>query len=132
MPLRQEHSERAATTKNELDGHTLADFNKILLRAIEETIVGLTGPSVLDSLYAGLQKFHSITRDMLPNNLQVLSGILSTTFGPNSSRVVTRRIAVALYARLKIRFTEYPDYDLVAYVEEAKRLAGISSKALET
>jgi len=117
-----EHTECAATTKDALEGQALADFNKTLLRAIEETIVGLTGPSVLNSLYAGLQKFHSVTRDTLPSNLHVLSEILSSTFGFNSSKVVTRRIAVALYARLKIPFTENPNYDLISYVEDAKRL----------
>ena len=116
-----EHSECAATAKVQLEGHTLADFNKTLLRAIEETIVGLTGPSVLNSLYAGLQKFHSVTRDTLPTNLHVLSEILSSTFGLNSSKVVTRRIAIALYARLKIPFTENPNHDLISYVEDAKR-----------
>ena len=106
----------------ELQGSDLAEFNRTLLRAIEETIVGLTGPSVLNSLYANLQKFHSISRETLPDNLPVLSEILSTTFGKDASKVVGRRIAIALYARLKIRFAEVQNHSLVAYVHEAMRL----------
>jgi hypothetical protein len=101
--------------------HSEDKFNQTLMRAIEETIVALTGPSVLNSLYANLQNFHSIKRDMLPDNLHVLSGVLTATFGKDASKVVSRRIAIALYARLRIHFSDIPSYSLTRYVEDAKR-----------
>jgi hypothetical protein len=121
FPTREQSEDASATEVEPIRDSLLAEFNQTLLRAIEETIVGLTGPSVLNSLYANLQKFHSITRDMLPDNLHVLSGILTATFGKDASKVVSRRIAIALYARLRIRFSDIPSHSLTKYVEYAKR-----------
>ena len=106
-------------------GQGLADFNEALLNAIDVTVVALTGPSVLGSLYQHLKEFHDISRDDLPNHLDKLLVVLSGIFGTKGLRTISRAIAVELYFRLKISFLKN-DYTLQEYVENAKRELGVS------
>ena len=106
-------------------GQGLADFNEALLKAIDVTVVALTGPSVLASLYQHLKEFYDISREDLPNHLDKLLDVLSGIFGTRGLRTISRAIAVELYFRLKISILKN-NYTLQQYVEDAKKQHGLS------
>jgi putative aminopeptidase FrvX len=75
---------------------------------------------VVDALYAHLETFHSISRDELPNRLDVLFSALEKIFGVRGSQTITKAIAKKFYLKLGLEFTDNPSRTLVEYVDQAK------------
>lgn len=113
--------QQAEKLTNPLSETPSRDFEDALMKAIDEVILALLGPGVLQSLYTHLDKHHSITRDDLPYRLDMLFTLLEETLGVQSARTIGRTIAKAFYSRLKIEFRSSPNHTLLDYVEEAKR-----------
>ena len=57
----------------------------------------------------------------LASRLDILTGVLESTFGPTGARTIGRAIAKRLYWKLGIQFPQRDEYKLQDYVEEAKR-----------
>ena len=98
----------------------LEHFHVLLLESIDETITALLGKGVLDSLYLHLERFCAITKDELPNRLEVFLSILEKTFG-SSGKTIGKAIAKRFYSKLQLEFDEKANHSLLEYVEEAKR-----------
>ncbi|MGA2627574.1 MAG: hypothetical protein ABSF63_11050 [Candidatus Bathyarchaeia archaeon] len=95
-------------------------FNDALVESIDETITELLSRAVVDALYAHLETFHSISRDELPNRLDVLFSALEKIFGVRGSQTITKAIAKKFYLKLGLEFTDNPSRTLVEYVDQAK------------
>jgi hypothetical protein len=97
------------------------DFNGSLKRAIDDSVRGVFGPSVLETLYRVLDEKYSVTPDELPYRLETLWDVLEHGLGHVSARTVGRSIARLFYTRAGLKFVSNPDWKLEDYVEEAKR-----------
>jgi len=91
--------------------------------SIDETITALLSGGVLKALYEHLEKAHSISREDVPDRLEVLHSTLRETFGPAGSKTISRMVAKMLYGKLGLVFVDHignPGPTLIEYVEEAK------------
>lgn len=98
----------------------------MVFRCIDETLAGVLGFVVRDSLYLRLLTNLSVTRDDLPKHLDGLQTILDDSFGVGPAKVLSRAIARRLYSELQLTFVDNPKFGLPEYVAEAK------GKLLET
>lgn len=120
-PEPAEDSESIRTRDERLQGVGLHDFDRVLIKAIEETISSLLSKRVLDALYEHLARYHSITRDELPVRLETLHAVMGQAIGYTASATIERAIARGLYSRLNMRFKNSSSSTLLEYVNEAKR-----------
>jgi hypothetical protein len=95
------------------------DFNSLLLECIQETITALLSQQVTESIFAHLKATHNISKEDVPNSLNLLTSTLEMTFG-SSAKIVGKAIAKRLYARLGLEFSNDHRRTLVDYVEQAK------------
>lgn len=94
------------------------DFNDFVFRSIDETLAEVLGVTIRDAIY-----FKEGRRtEELPSHIKSLSAILEKTLGPGLTRTILLTITKRLYSELHIAFSEKPNFDLVDYVEEAKRI----------
>jgi hypothetical protein len=98
------------------------DFDRILVESIDETITALLSEQVANALYSYLQRVHSISKHEIPNRLGTLSSTLEKTFGPPSSKTISRAIAKKLYTKLDLTFPKHDSsiLTLLEYVQEAE------------
>jgi hypothetical protein len=108
------------------------EFNEALIEAIDETISELLSGSVVNAIYAHLEKVYSITKSEVPNRPELLFSALEKTFGVNGSRTISKAIARKLYAKYGFPFNGNPGRKLPEYVEEAKSTLGERARGLVT
>jgi hypothetical protein len=97
-------------------------FNKILLECIDETILNLLSKKVEDALYAHVERVWSVSRDEIPDRLDVLSRTLEDTFGATGSLTISRAIAKRLYSKLEMDDIPVPPArTLKEYIENARK-----------
>jgi len=102
-------------------GEALDDFNKKLLKAINEGIFSLLGQGALHSLDEYLKENYSISPSEWAGHLDLLLGMLEKCLGSVAGRTIGRTIAKRFYWQLGMEFTSIPSYTLSDYVENAKR-----------
>jgi len=102
------------------------DFNRLLVQAIDETLIALFSVQVAERLYAHLQDHYSITKNEIPYRLDTLLSTLQNIFGPGG-RIVGRAMASRFYSHLSLRFEDNATKTLPEYVEEAKAMLQSSS-----
>ncbi len=95
------------------------DFNKELVRSIDETIANLLGQSVVPAFHEHLRKFYDITDDEIPYRISTVSASLQRTFGL-SFKTIEKAVAKRFYFNLNLEFAEKTGHGLLDYVEEAK------------
>ena len=105
---------------------TVKEFNDLLLESIDESVAVLLSRQVVDALYVHLQTVHSITRDDVPNRLDILIAALQRTLG-SGALTVGKVIARAFYLKLQLEFTNDPNRTLLEYVDEARKKLQIVS-----
>lgn len=103
-----------------IQGPSPENFNKDLLKAINEAVFSLLGQGALYSLTAYLKEHYAISPSEWPDHLDVLLGLLRSCLGPASERTVGRAIARRFYLKLNMQFTENSTYTLIDYVNKAK------------
>lgn len=101
-------------------GAALDNFNKDLLKAINETVFGLLGQAALESLSKYLSERYSISPSEWPHHLDLILRVLGHCLGPATEKTVGRAIAKTFYFKLKMEFANSPSYSLIDYVEKAK------------
>jgi hypothetical protein len=99
---------------------TLQDFNKELLKAINETFFSLLGQGALYSLTDYLKQHHSISPSEWPDHLDLLLGFVGSCLGSATEKTVGRAIAKRLYWKLGMEFTNNPTYTIFDYIHDAK------------
>jgi len=99
---------------------TEEEFNDALIETIDQTITTLLSRRVVDALYVHLWTTYSISKGEIPSKLDTLFSTLEKTFGPRSSKTISKAIARKLYARLMLTFSDNHDRTFLEYVEDAK------------
>ena len=97
-------------------------FDDEVRLAVNSSVLGLVGESVLTALYRHLKYYHAISPEEVPYHLDILVGILQETFGQVGSRTVGRAIAKRFYFRMGLKFVEIKEYTLQDYLERAKNM----------
>ena len=93
------------------------DFDDLVFRSIDETLAEALGVTIRDAIY-----FKEGRRsEELSSHIKSLSSVLEKTLGPGLTRTIFLIIAKRLYSELHIAFAEERNFDLVDYVEEAKK-----------
>lgn len=96
------------------------ELNSAFLESMDEAITRLLSQEVVDALYSDLKNKRSINREQIPDNLPTLCIVLEKYFGIGA-RTIGRAIARRLYSKLGLEFVSMGDYQLINYVEGAKR-----------
>lgn len=95
-------------------------IDDLVSKCVDETLAGVLGSLVRDSLYLTFLTRLSVTREELPKHLDSLDAMLVENFGSRAAKVLSKAIARRLYSELNLTFEENPQFWLPEYVEEAK------------
>ena len=96
------------------------EFDRLLVRSLDESFSAILGEIPKKTFYDGLEKNHAIARNRIPDRLNEFTAALETVFGVACSKVIVRIIVKRLYSNLGLTFIERPDWRLLDYVTEAK------------
>ena len=97
-----------------------SSIDAVVIRIIDETLVGVFGVAVRDSVYRALLTQFSVRREEMAGQLDTFQTLLEKGFGPRTAKVLSRGIAKRLYSELHLTFVENPTFGLPEYLEEAK------------
>jgi hypothetical protein len=97
---------------------TEANFNSLLIMAIDETVRNLLGVTVVQSLHEHLLKFYGVKVDQIPNQLPLVHAAFEKAFAVGS-KTLEKYAAKRFYEHLSLPF-EDQRCGLSAYVEKAK------------
>jgi len=103
-----------------LQGAAQENFNKELLKAINEAVFSLLGQGALHSLSDYLKEHYSISPIEWPDHLDSFLGFIGSCLGPAAEKTVGRAIAKRFYWKLGMEWTDNPSYTLFDYVHKAK------------
>jgi len=95
------------------------NFDRLLVKAIDETMADLFGPVVVQSLHDHLLKFYEVRMEEVPHKLDTLTSTLDRTFGA-SSKTICKAITRKFYAKLGLAFYDNPGGTLPENVERAR------------
>ena len=99
----------------------MADFNMKLRAAIDETMTGLLGKGVTETLQEHLTKEYDLPPDKIPYRLDAFSEVLDTVFGPAGSRTIRCAITKDFYSKIGLPIVKKEDYRLQDYIELARK-----------
>lgn len=77
----------------------------------------MLGRRAREAIYDHLERKCYMARDEMPQRLGELCNVLETNFG-KGGKTIERTIARRYYSKLEKKFTDYPGYTLVDYVEK--------------
>jgi hypothetical protein len=100
---------------------TEANFNNLLVMAIDETVADLLGDVVVQSLHEHLLKFYGVRVDQIPNQLPLVHSAFEKAFAVGS-KTIEKHAARRFYEHLRLQFVEAQGCTLPAYVEKAKAM----------
>jgi len=89
-----------------------------LLEAVDEGLL-VPGEIVRKAIYERIERSYQLKREDIPEQLEAFHLALHDLLG-SSAKVMEKIIAKNLYNRLKLNFTEHPNWTLVDYVNQAK------------
>jgi hypothetical protein len=95
------------------------DFNGILLRSIDSTLVTILGEHVAAAIHVCLIKRYATFTDDLTSHLDTFLEVLVDLLGVSSATAIGKVIAREFYSKLGLEFLDVPNHDLQDYVEEA-------------
>jgi len=98
-------------------------FRKLLLDAVDHGLLML-GEKARQAIYDCIENSYQITRDQIPEKLEVVHGALTDLLGKGGSMVETI-VAERLYKSLNLTFEPNNDWALADYVNHAKRVASV-------
>ena len=97
----------------------LPEFNSLFLKILDQEMMGLFSADVTRSLYENLFKFHGVTREQVPLQIDKLQATLRQVFG-RGGLVIERHISKGFYKALGIQFDAVTNRSLEDYVKQAK------------
>lgn len=95
------------------------DLGKVLLEAVDEGLL-VPGEIVRAAIYERLERSYQVKREEIPEKLEAFHRALEGLLG-KSAEVMERLIAKNLYRPLELKFTEHANWDIVDYVNHAKK-----------
>ena len=110
-------------------------FNKLLLRAVDETLNSL-GKSVRQSVYFYIENKFSINRNEIPRNLQEFQGGLERIFG-TGARFIEILIMKNLHSKIglplkmeskQLEFVKYADAAKEGFLKKTHEIEAVESK----
>jgi hypothetical protein len=99
------------------------EFSRLLLEAVDRALLVL-GETARQAIYDCIGSSYQITREEIPEKLEVLHGALTDLLGKGGN-MVERVAAENLYRTLRLNFEPNDDWVLVDYVNHAKRTLSI-------
>jgi hypothetical protein len=90
----------------------------ILVECIDQVLVDLLGHRAREAIYDHLERRYYMSRDEIPRRLVEFCSVLDINFG-KGGHTIERTIARRFYSKLEKKFTDYPGYTLLDYVEQA-------------
>lgn len=94
-------------------------FNEHLIGAIDNGLQ-LLGESVRQVVYHYVERDSQLTREKIPERLEVFHETLEGTFG-SGAKVIEKLIVRGLYDRLGVSFEDHQDWTIVDYVNNARK-----------
>ena len=91
----------------------------ILFRCIDETLGGMIGLVLKDSIYLRMLTKFLVTRNELPAHIDQLVATMEEGFGERSTAIISRAIAKRLFAELRLQIPLESDLQLQDYVNVA-------------
>ena len=101
-------------------GKMPADFNQLLILAIEDTIQDFLGTSTLEALESELRTKYEISSEELPYRMETVYDILENRFSLVGAESIGAKIAANLYGKLGLPFHNHDGYSLPQYIRTAK------------
>ena len=89
-----------------------------LLESIDQVLVDLLGRRAREAIYDHLERRYYMSRDEIPRRLVEFCSVLDINFG-KGGHTIQRAIARRFYSKLERKFTDYPGYTLLDYVDHA-------------
>ncbi len=123
--MRTEYGRRNAETSGHLveSPKTYAEpraLTRLLSDSITDTLTDLLGTRVREAIYDFLERKHSISRDEIPQNMDVLFQLFKQNFGPASTKVFSKMIVKKMYSKLDWEFQPNLNLEFNDYLERIK------------
>jgi hypothetical protein len=96
-----------------------SDLGKVLLEAVDEGLL-VPGEIVRAAIYERLERSYQVKREEIPEKLEAFHRALEGLLG-KSAEVMERLIAKNLYRGLGLDFMEHANWNIVDYVNHAKK-----------
>ncbi len=123
--MRTEYGKRNAEASRHLieSPKTYAEpraLTRLLSDSITDTLTDLLGTRVREAIYDFLERKHSISRDEIPQNTDVLFRLFEQNFGPASTKVFGKMIVKKMYSKLDWEFQPNLNLEFNDYLERIK------------
>ena len=91
-----------------------------LLEAVDQGLA-VPGEIVRAAIYERIERSYQIRREEIPEKLETFHNALQELMS-TGAKVIEKLIAKNLYQRLGLKFTPLPEWALVEYVSNAKKM----------
>jgi len=95
------------------------EVGEVLLQAVDEGL-SVPGEIVRVAIYQRIERSYRLRREEIPEKLEIFHQALQDLLG-GSAKVMEKLIAKNLYRRLGLNFTEHANWNIVDYVNHAKK-----------
>jgi len=95
-------------------------LKEALLHAIDDGLA-VPGEIVRTAIYDRIERSYQLRREEIPEKLPTFHKALQDLLGASATKVMEKLIAKNLYRPLELNFTEHADWDIVDYVNHAKK-----------
>lgn len=98
---------------------SVEEFEKILLETIDEGMVQVFGNTSTGVIYDYLKGNHKLSKEDIPENLEVFSFSLEKMFGFGAI-LLEKLVLKKLYKKLGLKYEEKKGYKFLDYIKELK------------
>jgi hypothetical protein len=95
-------------------------FKKVLIEAIDAGLLML-GEYGRDLIYFRLKDSYALTKDNIPDHLEIFIKFIREMFG-HGAVAIEREIINILCKKLEIKLNEKKSYNLIEYLNEARKI----------
>ena len=96
-----------------------AEVGEVLLQAVDDGL-SVPGEIVRAAIYQRIERSYQLRREEIPEKLETFHQALQDLIG-GGAKVMEKLIAKNLYRRLGLNFTEHANWNIVDYVNHAKK-----------
>jgi hypothetical protein len=94
-------------------------LDTVLFRCVDETLSGMMGLVVRDTIYLRILTKFLVTRDELPRHVDQLITVMEEGLGEKPTAVISKQIAKRLFSELRLKIPPGDSLDLKDYIKEA-------------
>ena len=104
---------------NSLEDNGSRKLDGILFKCVDETLGGMMGLVVKDTIYLRVLTKFLVARDDLPAHIDDLISVMEEGFGEKPTALLTKAIAKRLFTELRLEIPAEGNLSLREYVNEA-------------